>query len=169
MKHAIFMLFLLPVMVFAAATNDLPKLIPAYGELPPTFWEQHQTMIIVAGFALVAVVLLSLQVMFRPKTPVILPPETIARRALSKFQGRPEDGKMLSEISRILRRYLCAAFALPPVEMTTAEFSAALATNAKIDDELGQKILSFLRGCDDRKFSPAGPVAAVNAVTGALI
>jgi hypothetical protein len=168
MKRALFILFLLPVAVFAADTNDLPKLVPAYGELPPTFWEQHQTDIIVSGFAVLAVVVLSLLVMLRPKTPVIVPPEAVARLALSKLQGRPEDGKLLSEVSQILRRYICAAFGLPSAEMTTAEFSATVAIHDKIGGELASTLSSFLRECDERKFSPTSPATHVNAVVRAL-
>jgi hypothetical protein len=149
-------------------TNALPKLVPAYGQLPPTFWEQHQTDIIVSGFAVLAVVGLSLLVMLRPKTPVIVPPEAVARLALLKLQGRPEDGKLLSEVSQVLRRYICAAFGLPSAEMTTAEFSATVATNEKIGGELAGTLSSFLRECDDRKFSPASPATPVNAVARAL-
>ncbi|MDR3459483.1 MAG: DUF4381 family protein [Verrucomicrobiae bacterium] len=147
-----------------ADTNALPQLAPAHGELPATFWEQHQSVIIVAGFAFLAVILLSLQVMLRPKTPVVLPPEAIARQALAKLQGRPEDGKMLSELSQILRQYICAAFELPSAEMTTAEFSATLAANGKAGDELARAISSFLRECDEWKFSPTTIIGSFNAV-----
>ena len=149
-------------------TNDLPKLVPAYGELPPTFWEQHQSVIIIAGFAVIAVVLLSLQVMLRPKTLVALPPEALARQALAKLQGLPEDGKMLSEISQILRRYLCAAFALPPAEMTTAEFSTALAANERIGAPFAKMISDFLAICDKEKFSPKAIAPPINSANRAL-
>jgi hypothetical protein len=149
-------------------TNDLPKLAPAYGELPPNFWEQHQTVIIIAGFAVLAIVLLSLQVLLRPKTPVVLPPEAVARQALAKLQGWPEDGKMLSEIPQILRRYLCVVFDLPPAEMTTAEFSTALAANEKIGMAFAQMVSDFLRACDKEKFSPKTIAPPLNAVNRAL-
>lgn len=149
-------------------TNALPNLAPAYGELRPTFWEQHQTVIIIAGFALLAIVLLSLQVMLRPKTVLVLPPEAIARRALKKMSGRPEDGKMLSEISQILRHYLGAAFELPAAEMNTAEFSAILSTNEKIGMAFAQTVSDFLRVCDKDKFSPKTVAPPLNAVNRAL-
>jgi len=146
-------------------TNAPPKLVPAYGEIPETFWEQNQSTIIVAGFAFLAFAFLFLKVMLRPETPVVLPPDVVARQALSKLQSRPEDGKLLSEVSQILRRYIAAAFELPAAEMTTAEFSAAVAANEKIGKELAQLLLEFLSTCDERKFSPkmtAQPLGALN-------
>jgi hypothetical protein len=160
--------FFLPIAVIAADTNALPALAPPYGELPPSFWERHETAIIVGGFALLAVVFLFLRVWLRPEMPVIVPPEILARQMLEKLQAQPEDGKVLSEISQALRRYLAAAFALPGGEMTTAEFCVALADDEKIGAELAQTISNFLRECDARKFSPASLVAPLNAAGRAL-
>lgn len=148
----------------AADTTTLPALAPAYGELPPNFWEQHQTVIIIASFAFLAFVFLLVKTMLRPESQKILPPETVARQALAKLQGKPEDGNMLSEVSQILRSYVVAAFALPPGEMTTAEFCAALATHEKIGAELAQMISSFLHVCDQDKFAPKIIAPPINAV-----
>jgi hypothetical protein len=135
-------------------TNVLPALSPAYPELPATFWEQHQSAIIVGGFAILAFAFFFLKVMLRPESPQILPPDVLARQTLAKLQSQPEDGKVLSEISQTLRRYISTAFEFPSGELTTAEFSAALSANNKIGSELAQTISSFLRECDERKFSP---------------
>jgi hypothetical protein len=151
-----------------SSTNTLPALSPAYPELPPTFWEQHESAIIVGGFAFLAVAFLFLRVWLRPESKIILPPEILARDALTQLLRQPEDGKLLSEVSQILRRYVAAAFELPSGEMTTVEFSAAIAGNEKIGAELAQTISSFLRECDERKFSPVNSSAPLNAATRAL-
>jgi len=164
MKRGLTSIFLLPFTAMAAATNNRPTLVPAYGELPPTFWEQHQADMVVASFAAIALVFLFLKVMLRPETKVVLPPETVARQALAQLQGRLEDGKLLSEVSQILRRYLVAAFQWPPAEMTTSEFYKALAQDEKIGLELGGAVSGFLRECDERKFSSAPPVSSFNAL-----
>ena len=158
----------LPFAVIAADINVLPALAPAYGEIPPTFWEQHQTTIIIASFAVLAFAFLFVKVMLRPESPRILPPETVARQALAKLQSKPEDGNILSEASQILRRYVIAAFELPAAEMTTAEFCAALADNKTIGAELAGSISSFLRECDDRKFSTSPATAPLNAAARTL-
>jgi hypothetical protein len=168
MKAVSSMFCLFPASAFAAETITLPPLAPAYGELPPTFWEQYQSVIIVTGFALLAVAFLVLRMVLRPKTPVVLPPEDEARLALAKLHGRPEDGKVLSEASQILRHYFCTAFALPAAEMTTAEFAALLAANDKIGAEFAQMISSFLGVCDKDKFSPKVIAPPLNAVARAL-
>jgi hypothetical protein len=87
---------------------------------------------------------------------------------LAKLQGRPEDGKMLSEVSQILHHYLCTIFAMSPAEMTTAEFSNALTTNQAIGMEFAQKIAIFLQACDKDKFSPYVIAPPLNAVKRAL-
>jgi len=150
------------------STNELPALAPAYGELPPPFWEQHETAIIVGGFAILAFAFLFLRVMLRPETTVILPPEVLARRALANLQPRPETGTLLGEVSQILRRYLIAAFELPPGELTTAEFCAAIASHEPIGDTLAKSITDFLRDCDQSKFARSPATAPLNAAAAAL-
>jgi hypothetical protein len=164
MKKILTNLLWLPLAASAADTNALPALAPAYGELPPTFWEQHQTAIVIAGFAFLALVFLLVKTMLRPESPKTLPPKTIAQQALARVQGRPEDGNILSEVSQILRRYVSATFGLPATEMTTAEYCDALATHDKIGAELAQMISSFLRVCDKDKFSPKIIAPPINAV-----
>ena len=150
------------------ATNDPPALVPAYGEIRPTFLEQHGTLVIIGSFALIVLAALVLWKMLQPKPPVVLPPEVLARGALTKLLRQPEDGKLLSEVSQILRRYLGSAFQMPGAELTTAEFCSGLARNDKIDLQLGESVSSFLRECDMRKFSPASAAPPLDAVNRAL-
>ena len=158
----------LPLATIAAGTNPLPVLDPPYSELPPTFWEQHHTGIFVSGFVFPALAALILWRILKPRPQPSLPPGTVAREALARLQRQPEDGNTLGEISRALRRYISVAFQFPATGLTTAEFSGALASNAKIGAELAQAISGFLRECDERKFSPAGPAAPLNAANRAL-
>ena len=151
-----------------AQTNDLPALVPAYGEIPPTFWEQHQAIVLIGVCAFLMLAALVVWKMFNPRPAPVLPPETIAREALAKLQMEPEDGKLLSEVSQILRRYVGAVFGFPGGEMTTAEFCAVISRHKKIGTELAGGIASFLRECDVRKFSPANSPAPLNAVARAL-
>jgi len=168
MKLCLASFLYLPLVASAADTNALPALAPAYSELPPMFWEQHETAIIIGGFAFLAFAFLLLKVMLRPESKVVLPPEVLAREALAKLLRQPEDGKRLSEVSQILRRYVAAAFEFPPDEMTTAEFCAALAGSKKIGAELAQIISNLLQECDARKFSPASSSAPLDAANRAL-
>jgi hypothetical protein len=161
-------LFATPRLFGQASTNALPALAPPYGEIPPTLWERHGTMILVAGIAVIALAVLILWKIFRPKPSVILPPEVVAREALTKLLCQPEDGQLLSNVSQILRRYVIAAFELPAAELTTTEFCAALAASEKIGTEPAQAISDFLRACDERKFSTSPAAAPLNAATRAL-
>lgn len=168
MKQLLASLLSLPLAVAAAGTNDLPALAPAYPELPPTFWQQHQTTLIVAGFTFLAVGLLFLKTMLRPESPTIPPPEAVARQALAKLQNEPEDGNVLSAASQILRRYISKTFKLPANEPTTAEFCAIIGTHPQIGAELAGAIAGFLHECDVRKFSLTYSATPIGAVQRAL-
>ena len=169
MKFRSFSILILPVAAVAADTKDaLTTLVPAYGELPPTFWEQHQGPIIVASFAVIAFAFLFLKVLLRPESEIVLPPETVARQALVKLQSQPEDGNCLSAVSQILRRYVSEIYNLPDHELTTAEFCGAIEANPRFGAELAGTISSFLRECDVRKFSHAKSAPPINAASRAL-
>jgi hypothetical protein len=148
--------------------NALPPLAPAYGVMPPTFWEQYGMATLAAGLALLAVAGAVGWFLLRPKPPLVVPPAQAARLALAQWQRRPEDGRALSEISQILRRYLVAAGGLPPGEQTTTDFAAAIAASTAIGAERAQAIVAFLRECDRRKFSPQPPGQPLDAAGRAL-
>jgi hypothetical protein len=162
------MFLLLSAWSLHSQTNAPPALIPAYPELSPTFWQQHQSSIIVAGFALVAFVVLLLITMRRREKRRVLPPEVVARQALARLQNEPEDGIVLSAVAQILRRYTSDRLGLPSGELTTAEFISALVRSDKTVVELGESISGFLRECDVRKFSPMNNAAPLKAVQRAL-
>jgi hypothetical protein len=150
------------------STNALPALAPPLPELPPTFWEQYGVAIVMVAPVILALAAIVVWQTIKSKSQPVLPPEIVAREALARLQGRAEDGKNISEVSQILRRFISVVFQFPPAELTTAEFSAALAGNAKIGPELTQAISTFLRECDERKFSQAGSSAPLNITARAL-
>jgi hypothetical protein len=152
----------------ASGTNALPALLPPYGELPPTFWEQHATFIVVAGFGMIALAASGLWLIFRPKPKIIIPPEVQARQALGILRQQPEDGVVLSRVSQVVRNYFIAAFQLVPGEFTTAEFCRALSGHEQIGAELSTAVADFLRDCDARKFSTATALVPLDAANQAL-
>lgn len=163
-----FACFALSLSAQTSLTNALPPLVPAYGEMRPTFWEQHGTAMLVGSLVLLALAGVVAWLSSRPQPPVMAPPEVLARERLAKLLGQPENGNVLSEISQTLRRYLLAALGFPSGEWTTSEFSAALAGNDKVGAELAQAVAGFLRECDARKFSPVNPSGQLNAAGRAL-
>jgi hypothetical protein len=156
------------------ATNALPALAPPYGEIPPTFEERFNPATKSGQAIFIFIVVLAVLLFFviwkklHPPPPPTLPPEIVAREALAKLLRQPEDGKLLSEVSQILRRYVIAAFELPPGEFTTGEFTTALAGSEKIGAELAQTISNFLRECDERKFSAGNASNPFNAASRTL-
>ncbi len=54
----------------------------------------------------------------------------------------------------MLRRYVVAAFELPPDELVTSEFCRLLAGHERIGPELAAAVGEFLRRCDEHKFAP---------------
>jgi hypothetical protein len=142
------------------STNALPPLSPAYPPMPPAFWEQHGPAILIGGCIFLTLAAIVLWMIFKSRPQRALPPEVVAREALAQLLRRPEDGKVLSEVSQILRGYVIAVLGLPPAKMTTAEICEALASQEIIGAEAVQSISNFLRECDERKFSTAARSSA---------
>ena len=158
---------LLPI-IARGQGHEIPPLRPPHGELEPTFWEQHgwQALLAIAVAIIVAVLIVAW--IRRPKQIVVEPPGIVARRALEKWRGRTEDGTLVAEVSRVLKRYVMAAFQFPPEELTTSEFRKALQSHTTIEPELAVATGDFLRRCDEWKFAPTPPVPQLGAVAGAL-
>jgi len=151
-----------------AEADESLKLLPPYGELPPTLWQQHGTLLILAVLALAFLAGVLAWLLLRPRPATILSPEVQARRALERLQRQSESGALISLVSQILRRYIIAAFDLTPGEPTTTEFCRILSVNTSIGAELSNSVSDFLRRCDERKFSPQPPVAPLGAADRAL-
>jgi hypothetical protein len=141
--------------MLAQSTNDIPPLRPALPEIPPTVWEQHGVLIVVLTVVALLLVGGLIWWLLQPKPPVPVPIEIQTRRELEQLQTSAEDGKTLSRISQVLKRYFAVAFELPAGELTTTEFSNAVSANQKISGELAARVSDFLRHCDEQRFSPA--------------
>jgi len=150
------------------APDEIPSLRPPHAEIPPTFWEQHGFWIVVLGALGLALVGVAIWVLTRPRPPVVVPPEVLARGALEPLRQQPENGLLLSQVSQILRRYMAAAFHLPPGELTTADFIGAVTDQGRAGPGLSAALSEFLRQCDQRKFSPPAPAPPLCAATHAL-
>ena len=162
--------WLLALLASTASAQDADKILklaPPYPELPPTFWEQHGSVIIVSGLALLAIVGLAIWLGLRKQPIAILPPDVQARNELKALQTLPEDGPVLSQASQTIRRYFISAFGLTPGEFTTGEFFSLTSGSPEIGAELSAVVAEFLRYCDARKFS-ASPVTPSGAVAQAL-
>lgn len=168
MKTIFTTLLLLSSAIFAADTNDLPALAPAYPEIPPTFWQQHKVAVIIGGFLFIIAQSLWLYKMLMRLQPQVEPVENLTRAALTDLLNEPEDGKLLSDVSRILRGYFGKQFQMAGEEATTAEFIAALEQNHKLDSGLKTRVAAFLRECDAQKFSPAAGKPEIDAAERAL-
>jgi len=161
-----------PLFVQAAGpgiANAIPPLRPPHAEIPLTFWEHYDWVIIAAGLGLAGLVGIIAWRLTRPQPPVVIPPEEQARLALNALPASATDGATLSRISQILRHYLRRTFELPTVELTTTEFCQVLAAHPQIGVGLSLALMEFLRDNDLRKFSPDGAAQPpANAVTQAL-
>ena len=153
-----------PTFVRGLETNELSRLAPPYAELPPTFWEQHGSLVVFGGIVILGVVAMLVWLASHPKPVPPMSPEVRARRALEALQGRTEDGVLLSEVSQILRRYFVAAFGMSSGEFTTAEFCRLIGGNEALGVELSSALVKFLETCDVRKFAPPASAAPLNAV-----
>ena len=151
-----------------ATEEAIPKLRPPKSEMAPTFWEDYGLAAVVGGFLSLMLLAVVVWLLTRPKPVAATPPETLARRSLESLRGQPEDGLLLSRVSRILRRYLSAAFGLPPEQMTTTEFCVVLSAHPRVGTAIAGTAADFFRRCDERKFAPLPPPGALGAVETAL-
>lgn len=149
-------------------TNAIPKLLPPYGEIPPSYWEQHGAATAVAGVVALSVLAFGLWLVLRPKPVPPVPPDVQARTALGELRRQPEDGAQVSAVSQILRRYILAAFELPAGEVTTTEFCQMIERNDRMGTTLASTLATFLHECDARKFSLAAPGSPLDAAARAL-
>ena len=152
----------------AQSTNDVPPLLPALPEIPPTLWEQHGLLIVVVSALALLVVVAAIASLLRSKPVVPVPIEIQTLRELDALRQRPNDGKTLSEVSRCLRRYFAVAFELSSGEMTTGEFCRAIHANEKVGDDLATVVSEFLRHTDEIKFAPAPSISENNSAKRAL-
>jgi hypothetical protein len=142
----------------------IPPLRPPRPELPPGFWEQYWPWFVIGAPVLLAALAAVVWYATRPKPPILTPPASQARQELEPLRRQPETGAVLSRVSQVLRHYIAAAFALPFGELTTGEFSRAIAGREQIGPDLSGALTQFLRECDQRKFAPAPPAVPLGAV-----
>ena len=171
LRHSSFVIWPLLALPFAAAaqlTNDIPPLRPPQPEIPPAFLEQHRWSVSIGSVALLALAGFAVWRRLQPKPESAVPPEVQVQQALESLRLQSETGAVLSRISQSLRRYLVAAFGLPPEELTTTEFCRALADSTQVGPELSLALSQFLRECDRLKFAPSASPTELNAAARAL-
>lgn len=134
---------------------QLPKLQPPHEEIGPSLWERHGWQIVIASVVVLGLIALFIAWLRRPKTVAVVPPEVLARRDLEALRGWAENGALVVQVSRIVRRYVISVFTLPPEELTTSELIQALQSQSQIDHNLATAIGEFLRRSDELKFAPA--------------
>jgi len=139
---------------FGQSTNDIPPLLPALPELPPTFWEQYGIWITLGIILVIAAKGALIWWLLQPKPVVPVPIEIATRNALALLKDVPGDDRAVSQASQILKRYVAGAFDLVADEMTTAEFGRTLASSEKVGGEFAGLVSGFLQQCDERKFAP---------------
>ena len=159
--------FQIPVSALAAtnllSADDIPPLRPPRGEVAPTYWEQHGAWPFVLGGLGVLVLAALVWLLLRPRAAAPVPAVIAAHKALDPLANQPENGIVLSRISQVVRRYFSAAFALPPGELTTSEFSSELERRQQVGAALSTAVNAFLRECDRRKFAPSPPPTPLGA------
>src|SRR4051812_21421996 len=98
---ALFFLFTLTVLAQpeTQSVDDIPPLRPPHAEIPPTFWEHYGVWIAILGAALLALLIMAIWLLTRPKAPAEILPEVQAREALQLLSEQPQDGQMLSQVS----------------------------------------------------------------------
>ncbi len=140
-----------------AVSEVIPPLRPPRAGMPPGFWERNGWTVLALGLFLALLCLAARRVLRRCRRATEQVPLDVATLgALEALRGQPEDGRVLSEISRLVRRYFVAALALPPAERTNRELGGLLCSDQRVGLELAKATAGFLDECDQRRFSPSG-------------
>jgi hypothetical protein len=147
-------------MIRLLAASEIPDLLPPRDLLPPAFWEQHGTAVLLGAASAGLVVLVALiWLRRRPRVQTIVPPAIIAREALAARRDRTEDTALIGEVSQIVRRYVLDRLKMERIEPTTEELARALAAVRRLAPEVRVALIEFLREGDVCKFACApGPV-----------
>lgn len=161
-SHSTIFLFLALILCFSMVSGtalaqplQLPKLQPPHEEIGPSLWERHGLQIVIASVVFAGLVAMFIGWLRRSKPVVVIPPEVLARRDLETLRGSAENGALVVQVSRIVRRYVISVFTLPPEELTTSELIQALSAHSQTDRGLVTAIGEFLRRSDELKFAPA--------------
>ncbi len=143
----------------AAIKQEIPDLKPPREEVSPEY-EASTALpwMIVGGMAAALVVFFAWP--RQPKRVVVESPAEIARRELRGVTAP-------LAVSRVLRRYLLAAFPLPGEGASTEEISECLFTHIPSDPTLAHQVTEFLLACDTEKFAPTGGARPELAVVAA--
>src|ERR1044071_3810304 len=150
--YLIFALLAFPQGLFGftnSRPNEIPPLRPPHGEIPPTFFEQHSSLVVVSGLGLLALLCAGVFFVRRTRPHVTVPPEVQARATLESIRNNAETGAVLSTVSRSLRRYLIAG-------------------NHSIVPELAGEISDLLQRGDERKFRISADPQPLGAVSQAF-
>ena len=158
--------------------NDVPNVDTSKADIkdianimkePLTFWEIFRWVLLVLGVALIAwgAVFVSRKVKKReplitlPKAPP-LPPDTVALNDLETLRqkelwqhGRAKEYH--TELTDILRRYLCDQFGIDSLEMTSDQTLDAYESLRPQRDESHEMLRTVLRTADMVKFAKAEP------------
>jgi len=171
-SHGIGICVLSAPLLLLAATNsgpdEIPPLRPPRGELPPGFWEQNGTWVVLSSLFLLLLASVAVWFARRTKPQAQVPPEILARRELEPLRAQTENGVLLSRVSQILRHYLTGGFDLGCGELTTSEFCSLIEQNEAVGPQLAGSVSEFLRRSDRHKFAPASGTEPLDAVSEAL-
>jgi hypothetical protein len=148
--------------------NVTGGLKPPKGALPPSFWERYHLWVFAGAGGLLLGIGGLIWYVQRPLPEPVIPPDVRARRDLEAAAREPDLGLMLSDLSRILRRYITQVFELTQEELTTREFVAVLLNHPGIPEELAKPLTIYLQQCDERKFSPMPPDQPSDPLAAAL-
>ena len=144
--------------------NTPPQLIPIYDvvEYPRSMWPLVVGIILGALFVGFVIGIFMQRVLNRDDGQLDIAPEVLALEAIDKIiqaqlitQGKAE--MFFTELSRILRVYIEAAFKIQAPDMTTEEFLATVQNNDKLSATHKANLQNFMEICDQIKFAKFNP------------
>ncbi len=135
----------------------IPNLRPPMDLMPPTFWEQHGALVMVATVVTLGALALVIWLFRQAKPAPTTPADVIARQALEALRHRDEDESLVAAVSLHLRHYVTTSCLASGDELTTDELLAALGRWPQMTVDLSTALGALLRECDTREFAPISP------------
>lgn len=131
--------------------DAIPELGPVEGPLPPAFWEQPRVTWVLAGLAVVLVVLW--WVWRRKGAGVAVAPVVAAREALRNQPVSLDDRAVAGAVLQVLRRYLPAALKWPATELTVEEMVLRVQADERVSKAMKGELAGLLQECEQWQFS----------------
>lgn len=145
--------FAAPFCCLPILAEVIPDLQPVEDLLPPTFWERHGELVLLACLLVGLLLMLAPRWRRRARSSPPRAPASVARETLWRLEGAPDNSYLAGLVLQALRQYFGASLvARPGTGRTADEIIIQLQSEKSIGPELKGEIVELLEHCQQRHF-----------------